>query len=103
MKSLPLAVQQKQIVVTCNYEARRRGLRKLQLISEAKRVCPDVVIILGEDLTRFRDASKDLYLYLRSFVWGQRVERLGFDEVRPQRVVIGPGSNYGSCFSTCQA
>jgi DNA polymerase iota len=82
LKSLPLAVQQKQIVVTCNYEARRRGLRKLQLISEAKRICPDVVIVLGEDLTKFRDASKDLYLYVRSFVWGDRVERLGFDEVR---------------------
>ena len=57
-------------------------MRKLQLISEAKRVCPDVVIVLGEDLTKFRDASKDLYLYLRSYVWGDRVERLGFDEVR---------------------
>ncbi|KAF9887969.1 hypothetical protein FE257_009358, partial [Aspergillus nanangensis] len=81
LKSLPLAVQQKQIVVTCNYEARRRGLRKLQLIKEAKQICPDVVIVLGEDLSRFRDASKDLYLLLRSFVWGGKVERLGFDEV----------------------
>ncbi|KAL2866596.1 putative DNA polymerase iota [Aspergillus lucknowensis] len=81
LKSLPLAVQQKQIVVTCNYEARRRGLHKLQLIKEAKQVCPDVVIILGEDLTKFRDASKDLYLFLRRFVWGERVEKLGFDEI----------------------
>lgn len=81
LKSLPLAVQQKQIVVTCNYEARRRGLRKLQLIKEAKQICPDVVIVLGEDLTKFRDASKALYLFLRQFVWGEKVERLGFDEV----------------------
>ncbi|KAF7164222.1 hypothetical protein CNMCM5623_008887 [Aspergillus felis] len=81
LKSLPLAVQQKQIVVTCNYEARRRGLRKLQLIKEAKQICPDVVIVLGEDLTRFRNASKELYLFLRDFVWGNRVEKLGFDEV----------------------
>ncbi|OJJ70995.1 hypothetical protein ASPBRDRAFT_196534 [Aspergillus brasiliensis CBS 101740] len=81
LKSLPLAVQQKQIVVTCNYEARRRGLRKLQLIKEAKQICPDVVIVLGEDLSRFRDASKDLFLYIRSFVWGEKVERLGFDEL----------------------
>jgi DNA polymerase iota len=81
LKSLPLAVQQKQIVVTCNYEARRRGLRKLQLIKEAKQICPDVVIVLGEDLTRFRNASKELYLFLRDFVWGKRVEKLGFDEV----------------------
>ena len=74
-------MQQKQIVVTCNYEARRRGLHKLQLISEAKKVCPDVVILLGEDLTRFRDASKRLYSFLTGFVWGEKVERLGFDEV----------------------
>lgn len=81
LKSLPLAVQQKQIVVTCNYEARRRGLYKLQLIKDAKRVCPDVVIVLGEDLTKFRNASKDLYLFIRKFIWGGRVERLGFDEL----------------------
>ncbi|KAK2768441.1 hypothetical protein FQN54_000296 [Arachnomyces sp. PD_36] len=81
LKSLPLAVQQKQIVVTCNYEARRRGLHKLQLISEARKVCPDAVIVLGEDLTRFRDASKRLYAFLKGFIWGERAERLGFDEV----------------------
>ncbi|KAJ5280851.1 hypothetical protein N7478_006223 [Penicillium angulare] len=81
LKSLPLAVQQKQIVVTCNYEARRRGLHKLQLIKDAKRTCPDVVIVLGEDLTRFRDASKGLYLFIRTFIWGGRVEKLGFDEL----------------------
>lgn len=44
-------------------------------------MCPDLVIVLGEDLTRFRDVSKNLYLYLRSLVWGDRVEKLGFDEV----------------------
>lgn len=68
--------------MTCNYEARRRGLYKLQLIREAKRVCPDVVIVLGEDLTRFRDASKSLYNILRGFVWSEKVERLGMDEVK---------------------
>ncbi|KAJ5640419.1 hypothetical protein N7528_000044 [Penicillium herquei] len=81
LKTLPLAVQQKQIIVTCNYEARRRGLHKLQLIKDAKRICPEMVIVLGEDLTKFRDASKDLYLFIRGFIWGGRVERLGFDEL----------------------
>ncbi|THW27076.1 DNA/RNA polymerase [Aureobasidium pullulans] len=81
LKDKPLAVQQKQIIVTCNYEARRRGLRKLQLIKEAKQVCPDVVIVLGEDISRFRDASKKLYRFLRGFSWNDRAERLGFDEV----------------------
>ncbi|KAI9707888.1 MAG: hypothetical protein M1820_004494 [Bogoriella megaspora] len=81
LKSLPLAVQQKQIIVTCNYEARRRGLYKLQLVKDAKAVCPDVIIVLGEDLTRFRNASKALYNFLRQFSWNNKAERLGFDEV----------------------
>ena len=67
--------------MTCNYEARRRGLHKLQLINEARKICPDVVIVLGEDLTRFRNASKELYAFLSSKVWTGRAERLGFDEV----------------------
>ncbi|KAK5257151.1 hypothetical protein LTR16_001483 [Cryomyces antarcticus] len=81
LKSLPLAVQQKQIIVTCNYEARKRGFHKLQLIREAKIMCPEVVIVLAEDLTRFRDASKALYNFLKDFSWNGRVEKLGFDEV----------------------
>ncbi len=81
LRHLPFAVQQKQIIVTCNYEARRRGLYKLQLIKDARRKCPDVIIALGEDLTRFRNASKELYCFLRSHVWSNKVERLGFDEV----------------------
>ncbi len=44
-------------------------------------MCPDVIIVLGEDLTRFRDASKQLYAFLSSFSWNSRCERLGFDEV----------------------
>lgn len=67
--------------MTCNYEARRRGLYKLQLIREAKRVCPDVIIELGEDISRFRDASKELYLFVKEFSWNDKIERLGFDEI----------------------
>jgi DNA polymerase iota len=51
------------------------------LIHEAKKICPDVVIVLGEELGRFRDASKMLYKFLESYSWSGKVERLGFDEV----------------------
>jgi len=61
--------------------ARARGLRKLQLINEARRQCPDLVIVLGEDLTLFRDESKANFLFLKQFVWSGRIEKLGFDEV----------------------
>jgi DNA polymerase iota len=81
LKSVPLCIQQKQIIATCNYPARARGLYKLQLVSEVKQACPDAVIVLGEDLTRFRDASKELYNFLQQRIWSGRAERLGFDEV----------------------
>jgi DNA polymerase iota len=56
-------------------------LHKLQLIAEARKIVPDVVIVLGEELGRFRDASKTLYKFLEAFTWSGKVERLGFDEV----------------------
>ncbi|PHH73203.1 hypothetical protein CDD82_5609 [Ophiocordyceps australis] len=81
LKTQPLGVRQKNILATCNYPARRRGVAKLMLVSEAKRLCPELVLVDGEDLTPFRDVSKQLYRFLRSHSWNNRVERLGFDEV----------------------
>ncbi|KAF3177241.1 hypothetical protein TWF751_002754 [Orbilia oligospora] len=81
LKNLPLAIQQKQIIVTCNYVARKRGLHKLQLLSEAKRACPDLVVVNGENLDLFRDCSKENFLFLKEYIWSGKIERLGFDEV----------------------
>lgn len=81
LKGRPLGIQQKSILATCNYAARARGVRKLQPVAEARRLCPDLVLADGEDLSAFRDASKRLYGLLRSLAWGRRAERLGLDEV----------------------
>ena len=51
------------------------------LITEAKQLCPQLVIVKGEDLTPFRNTSKMLFNFLRSHSWNQKAERLGFDEV----------------------
>ena len=40
-----------------------------------------MILVLGEDLTPFRNASKDNYNFLRGYSWSNKVERLGFDEV----------------------
>ncbi len=50
-------------------------------MQEAKKICPDMILVLGEDLTRFRNASKDNYNFLRGYSWSNKVEKLGFDEV----------------------
>lgn len=56
-------------------------MAKLSQVSAARRACPDLVVVDGEDLTPFRDVSKRLYGVLRGYSWGGRVERLGLDEV----------------------
>lgn len=61
--------------------ARARGVKKLMLIAEAQKICPDLVLVNGEDLSRFRHASKRLLTFLRAHSWNNRVERLGLDEV----------------------
>ncbi|KAK3321186.1 hypothetical protein B0T19DRAFT_444963 [Cercophora scortea] len=81
LKALPLGIRQKSILATCNYEARRRGVKKLMLVSDAKKACPDLVVVDGEDLTPFRDASKRLSALLRAASWSSKVERLGLDEI----------------------
>ncbi|KAK3683513.1 DNA polymerase iota-like protein [Podospora appendiculata] len=81
LKALPLGIRQKSILATCNYEARRRGIKKLMLVSDAKKACPELVVVDGEDLTPFRDASKRLSALLRAASWNGKVERLGLDEI----------------------
>lgn len=78
---MPLGVKQKGILATCNYEARRRGVSKLMQIYEAVKVCPELVLADGEDLSPFRDASKKLYGLLAPYSWNKKIERLGLDEV----------------------
>ena len=78
---MPLGIKQKGILATCNYVARGRGVRKLMQIFEAKKICSDLVLADGEDLSPFRDVSKELYALVRSHSWNGKTERLGLDEV----------------------
>jgi hypothetical protein len=44
----PVGVRQKQILATTSYEARARGVGKICLVSEALRMCPDIILVDGE-------------------------------------------------------
>lgn len=50
-------MQQKFIVVTCNYEARKLGVKKLMSVKGAKEKCPQLILVNGEDLTPYREMS----------------------------------------------
>ncbi|XP_033749391.1 DNA polymerase iota-like isoform X2 [Pecten maximus] len=57
LRDKPLGVQQKYLVVTCNYVARECGVTKLMAVKEALDRCPDLVLVSGEDLTHYRQVS----------------------------------------------
>lgn len=78
LKTKPVGIQQKNIIVTGNYVARSFGVGKLMLLSEALKLCPDLVLVKGEDLTNYRKMSARIFDVLHSFT--PNVEKLGFDE-----------------------
>lgn len=64
----PLAVGQKHIIVTCNYEARKYGVQKLSSRQDAMRACPDLWIVEGSDLRHYRNHSREIYQSFRTTV-----------------------------------
>ncbi|NWW85209.1 POLI polymerase, partial [Rhynochetos jubatus] len=78
LRDKPLGVQQKFIVVTCNYEARKLGVKKLMSVKNAKEKCPQLILVNGEDLAPYREMSYKVTELLVEFC--PLVERLGFDE-----------------------
>ncbi|XP_029916028.1 DNA polymerase iota isoform X2 [Myripristis murdjan] len=78
LRSVPLGIQQKYIIVTCNYVAREHGVTKLMSVTDAKEKCPQLVLVKGEDLTHYREMSYKVTELLMSSC--PLVERLGFDE-----------------------
>lgn len=78
LRNRPLGIQQKNIVVTCNYVARTYGVKKLMLLTDALRLCPDLILVKGEDLTPYRQMSNKIHSVLLTFT--PLVEKLGMDE-----------------------
>ncbi|XP_029164365.1 DNA polymerase iota [Nylanderia fulva] len=78
LEGKPLGVQQKSIVVTSNYLARDYGIKKCMSVQEALRLCPELVLVNGEDLTHYRHYSNKISEILHRFT--PLVERLGLDD-----------------------
>ena len=73
----PVAVTQKFLVVTCNYAARAAGVTKLMATEAAQQRCPDLLLVSGEDLTPYREASEAVFGTLCEV---GPTQRLGLDE-----------------------
>lgn len=89
----PVGIFQKNVLATCSYVARARGVPKMGRVAEAQKICPDIVLIDGSDLTPFRAASAEVITAVRTWLadrvamhaGGKGVfipcEKLGMDEV----------------------
>lgn len=81
LRSRPIAVggnsDQRGVISTCNYEARRFGVRSAMSSSIAKRLCPDL-LILPHRMDAYREASQQMRQIFYSFT--DVVEPLSLDE-----------------------
>jgi DNA polymerase iota len=78
---LPVGIRQKALFATISYEARARGVKKLASIRDGMAMCPEMVVVNGEDLSYFRKVSMQVFKLVSSMVWQGRVEKLGMDEL----------------------
>jgi DNA polymerase eta len=84
LKGKPIAVQQWNNLVAISYEARAKGVQRFMHIQEAKRLCPDLVLIktalshgkISNEL--YREASRSFFDAVARF--GHPVEKASCDE-----------------------
>lgn len=81
LRGQPLAVGgrpgQRGVVATCNYEARRFGVRSAMPTSQALQRCPDL-IVMPPAMDKYRAASKQILAIYRDYT--DLVEPLSLDE-----------------------
>jgi DNA polymerase-4 len=81
LRGRPLAVggraDQRGVVATCNYEARRFGIHSAMATSQALQRCPDL-IVLPPAMDKYRAASKEILAIYRDYT--DLVEPLSLDE-----------------------
>lgn len=78
LKLKPLGVQQKNCLVTSNYLAREYGIKKLMSVTDAQKLCPNLVLVNGSDLINYKRMSTKIFDVLSTFT--TNVEKLGLDE-----------------------
>jgi DNA polymerase-4 len=81
LRGRPLAVggrpDQRGVVATCNYEARRFGIHSAMATSQALKRCPDL-IVLPPAMEKYRVASRQILTIYRDYT--AAVEPLSLDE-----------------------
>lgn len=82
LKGKPLAIagnpkERRGIIVTCSYEARAKGVKTTMPLWEAKRLCPEL-IVLPPDFEKYRKASLAMFQILAQYT--SLVQPVSIDE-----------------------
>src|SRR5438067_6610961 len=81
LREVPLAVggraDQRGVVATCNYEARRYGIHSAMATAQAVKLCPDLILI-PPNMEKYRVASRQIMDIYRDYT--DLVEPLSLDE-----------------------
>jgi DNA polymerase IV len=82
LKGKPLAIagnveERRGIIITCSYEARKFGVKTTMALWEAKKLCPDL-IVMKPNFDRYRAASLGMFEVLRQY--SDLVEPVSIDE-----------------------
>jgi DNA polymerase-4 len=81
LRGRPLAVggrpDQRGVVATCNYEARRFGIHSAMATAQAMKLCPDLLLI-PPNMEKYRIASRQIMDIYRDYT--ELVEPLSLDE-----------------------
>lgn len=82
LKGKPLAIagnveERRGIIVTCSYEARKFGVKTTMPLWEAKKLCPQLVV-MKPNFERYRAASLAMFEILRQYT--ELVEPVSIDE-----------------------
>ncbi|WP_040286557.1 DNA polymerase IV [Sporosarcina koreensis] len=95
LKGLAMAVAgnpkaRRGILVTCSYEARAKGVYTTMTVGEAKRLCPELVLV-PPDGEKYRQASQAVFGILRTYT--DLVEPVSIDEAYIDITAIGGLTN----------
>ncbi len=82
LKGKPVAIagnprERRGIIVTSSYEARAKGIYTTMNVGEAKRKCPEL-ILLPPDFPKYRAASKAMFKILKNYT--ELIEPVSIDE-----------------------
>ena len=81
LRELPIAIggesDRRGVIATCNYPARTFGVRSAMATAQAKKLCPQLVLLPGR-MALYRDVSQQLMVILQDYAL--QLEQVSVDE-----------------------